>query len=229
MAKTGTRNNSSSTSFPMILMVLFSLLAGLSHPVKAQVTTPIAHNEPYDTTTYLHGRIADYTTHSGLFQVHIINLSRNRATLSDRFGYFNLEAKLHDTIYLSHVGFKKRLYRVTEAELDSGGIATIYMYEDTIMLKKFRLLSATREVQFKSDFISRPFIPDTLNPAFEAFIKENYFSAPHGGIVLPGPFTIIYENFNRSARLKRRIEKNREDYFENLPEEEKNKVLFFED
>jgi hypothetical protein len=208
------------------VMILIFIALFLSVTVSGQEVSPYEHG---DTLTRLHGKVTDFTTHNGLFQVHIINLSRNRATLSDRFGYFTLEAMLHDTIYLSHVGFKKRLFKVTSHDLDSGAISTIYMYEDTIMLKKFRLLSATREVQFKSDFITRPFIPDTLNPAFEAFIKENHFSAPSGGIVLPGPFTILYENFNRGARLQRRIERNREEYYENLPEEEKRRVLFFDE
>ncbi|MFO7722928.1 MAG: hypothetical protein R6V49_06860 [Bacteroidales bacterium] len=226
-------NSTKVTSHPSIHLVIRALLVSffalVFSPGFTQVTTRDANDHDPDSIMYLNGRVANYLTHNGLFQVHIINLSRNRATLSDRFGYFTLEARLYDTIYFSHVGFKKRLYRLSPSELDSGSIATIYMYEDTIMLKKFRLLSASREVQFKSDFISRPFIPDTLNPAFEAFIKENHFSAPTGGIVLPGPFTIIYENFNRGARLKRRIERNREQYFENLPEEEKQKVLFFDD
>lgn len=193
--------------------------------VSAQDTLPVLP----DPVIMMNGKVSDQQTGNGLFHVHIINLSRNRATLSDRFGYFNIEAKLNDTIYFSHVGFKKRLVRITESETDSGAIFSVFMTQDTVVLRKFVLLSATRQVQFKHDFITRQVIPDTLNPAFEAFMKENYFSAPSGGIVLPGPFTLIYENFNRSARLQRRIEKNRELYYNNLPEEEKRKVLFHEE
>jgi hypothetical protein len=182
-----------------------------------------------ETIFMMNGKVVEHHTGNGLFHVHIINLSRNRATLSDRFGYFNIEAKLDDTVYFSHVGFKKRLVKITETETDSGAIFTVRMVQDTVMLRKFVLLSATREVQFKHDFITRKVVPDTLNPAFEAFMKENYFSAPSGGIVLPGPFTLIYDNFNRSARLQRRIERNRALYYDNLPEEEKQKVLFHEE
>lgn len=182
-----------------------------------------------DSAIYLSGKVVDNSTKNGLFHVHVINLSMNRATLSDRFGYFTVQAKNSDTLYFSHVGYKKRLYRLKTDDIDTTGILSINLYEDTIMLKKFRLLSATKQAQFKSDFVNRPFIPDTLNPAFEAFMKENYFSAPMGGIVLPGPFTLIYENFNKSARLQRRIERNRAQYYDNLPEEEKRDVLFYDE
>ncbi len=182
-----------------------------------------------DTIIMISGKVVESHTGNGLFNVHIINLSRNRATLSDRFGYFALEAALYDTVYFSHVGFKKRLVRITPSELDSGAIITVNLYQDTVMLKRFRVLAASRQVQFRHDFITKPFVPDTLNPAFEAFMNENHFSAPSGGIVLPGPFTLIYENFNKSARLQRRIERNRSLYYDNLPEEEKRKVLFYEE
>lgn len=177
----------------------------------------------------IEGRVIDYSSKEGLFHVHIINLSRNRATLSDRTGHFYLQAKESDTIYLSHVGYKKRLYKVSADDTVRSKVFTVNLYADTVMLQRFRLLSATREAQFRSDFVNRRVVRDTLNPAFEAFMKENHFSAPSPGLVLPGPFTILYENFNKSARLQRRIERNREQYYDNLPEEEKKKILFHEE
>jgi len=204
---------------------LIFLIFTVSGSVFGQDTLPVTP----ETIFMMNGKVVEQHSGNGLFHVHIINLSLNRATLSDRFGYFNIEAKLDDTVYFSHVGFKKRLVKITETETDSGAIFTVRMVQDTVMLRKFVLLSATREVQFKHDFITRKVVPDTLNPAFEAFMKENYFSAPSGGIVLPGPFTLIYDNFNRSARLQRRIERNRALYYDNLPEEEKQKVLFHEE
>jgi hypothetical protein len=206
---------------PVIVLLIIS--------IGPKTTLANKPSEDDSTIVILSGKVVNSSNNNSLFHVHIINLSLNRATLSDRFGYFHLEARLDDTLYLSHVGFKKRLYRLTPDAFDSGAIATIQLYEDTVMLKKFRLLAATREVQFKTDFVNRQVVPDTLNPAFEAFIKENHFTAPSYGIVLPGPFTVIYENFNKQARLKRRIERNRSEYYDNLPEEEKKKVLFFEE
>lgn len=211
--------------FLMKLFLTFLFLISFSFLARSQIRGELSP----DTIIIVSGKVVESHTGNGLFHVHIINLSRNRATLSDRFGYFALEAALYDTVYFSHVGFKKRLVRITPAETDSGGIFTVYLYQDTVMLKRFRVLAASRQVQFKHDFITKPFVPDTLNPAFEAFMKENHFSAPSGGIVLPGPFTLIYENFNKSARLQRRIERNRTIYYDNLPEEEKRKVLFHEE
>jgi hypothetical protein len=189
-----------------------------------EVDTPAA-----DTVVIVRGRVTEYTAGAPLFHVHIINLSRNRATLSDREGYFRLQCAAGDTVYFSHVGYKKRLVPVPRAIADTGYLFNVILYQDTIMLRSFRVLAASRQVQFRHDFITKQVVPDTLNPAFEAFMKENYFSAPSGGIVLPGPFTLIYENFNKSARLQRRIERNRERYYENLPEEEKRKVLFHDE
>jgi hypothetical protein len=186
---------------------------------------PVLH----DTIVFTHGEVTDHLTGRYMFHVHIINLSRNRAALSDRKGQFSLQVKAGDTIYFSHVGYKKRLVTVPDALHDTGFVFRVSMVQDTVILKQFRVLAASRQVQFKHDFITRQVIPDTLNPAFEAFVQENHFHAPTGSIVLPGPFTLIYENFNKSARLQRRIERNRTRYYDNLPEEEKRKVLFHDE
>ncbi len=182
-----------------------------------------------DTVAMVRGKVVERHTGTPMFHAHIINLSRNRATLSDRDGHFRLPAAAGDTVYFSHVGYKKRLVPVPARSIDSGDLFRVALYVDTVVLRHFRVLAASRQVQFRHDFINRQVAPDTLNPAFEAFLQENHFSAPTGSIVLPGPVTLIYENFNRSARQQRRIARNRERYFEHLPEEEKRKVLFYDE
>ncbi len=182
-----------------------------------------------DTVHMLHGRVSGLTGILPMVQVHIINLSLNRATLTDRSGFFQIEAARNDTLYFSHIGFKKKLIRYLPEHRDSSGLLQVIMSEDTVVLKRYRVFAATRIVQFRSDFISREVVKDTLNPAFEAFLEENHFVAPSAGIVLPGPFTLIYENFNKQARLKRKLERNRQEYYDNLSEEEKKKVLFHND
>ncbi|HRZ43146.1 MAG TPA: hypothetical protein P5228_10640 [Bacteroidales bacterium] len=181
-----------------------------------------------DTIVMIRGKVTSSGSILSLLQVHIINLSLNRATLSDRLGNFLIEAQEGDTLYFSHVGFKKRLVRYSSGFLDTAGIFHVLMFEDTTVLKRYRVFAATRVVQFKSDFIARKAEEDTLNTAFETFKEENYFKAPSAGLVLPGPFTLIYENFNKQARLKKKLDRNRQEYYDNLSEEEKRKVLFFE-
>lgn len=199
------------------------LLAGKA--ANAQEQNP----EFQDTIRLIQGKVISAGSILSLLQVHIINLSLNRATLSDRLGNFMIEAKEGDTLYLSHVGFKKRLVQYSSRFNDTAGIYHVVMFEDTTVLKRYRVFAATRLVQFKSDFISKKAEEDTLNPAFETFKEENYFKAPSAGLVLPGPFTLIYENFNKHARLRKKLDRNRQEYYDNLSEEEKRKVLFYED
>lgn len=219
----------SSFQFLNKLLILLSIgLLTLSTVQRASCQE--SHITQGDSTWMVRGRVVESISKSPLMQVHIINLSLNRATLSGREGEFILESRPGDTVYFSYVGYKKRLVGIKYADTDTGAVLQVILYEDTIMLKKFRVFAASVQVQFRSDFISRTVVPDTLNPAFEAFRQENHFSAPNtSGLVLPGPFTLIYENFNKRARLKRRIERNRSEYYENLPEEEKQKVLFNDD
>lgn len=196
------------------------LIIALSYPqLKAADTTKT------DSIFILNGRVFDPISDEGLFYAHILNLSYNSAAISDRHGNFRLRVRSYDTLYLSHVGFKKQIYYLGEVFQDTATY-TINLYRDTVVLERFRLLAASKQVQFRTDFLNKRLQPDTLNPAFTEFIKETHFSAPSGGIILPGPATMIYETFNRSARLKRKIEQNRARYFDNLPEEEKRKVLF---
>lgn len=206
-----------------VVLLGVMLLAGVTAEAQEQ------HTDFQDTIQIVHGKVSAAAGILSLLQVHIINLSLNRATLSDRLGNFLIEANEGDTLYLSHVGFKKRLVQYSSRFRDTAGIYHVMMFEDTTVLKRYRVFAATRVVQFKSDFISKKVEEDTLNPAFEAFKEENYFKAPSAGLVLPGPFTLIYENFNKHARLKKKLDRNRQEYYDNLSEEEKRKVLFFED
>ncbi len=202
-------------------VLTFLLLTSIAMSVDAQ--------EQRDSTFFIGGRIYDKNTGHSLTYAHIINLNLNAATVSNRQGFFILEASAYDTLYISHIGYKKRLF-YTKSKSDSFFLYSIPLFTDTFMLKPYNVFGATPLAQFRSNFISHRLPKDTINPAFTRFVEEeNHFTTLETSIVLPGPVTMLYNHFNRSARLKRKLEQNRAQYYDNLPEEERQKVIFYDE
>ncbi len=51
--------------------------------------------------------------------VHVLNKTRNKATITNLYGYFSITASLNDTLLFSAVQFKKKELIVSQAMLDS--------------------------------------------------------------------------------------------------------------
>lgn len=207
-------------------IIIFMILLLNIRPVHAQNNDTISK---LDSSFFITGKVYDQYFKSSMTYVHIINLSNNRATLSDRKGNFMIRANWDDTLYFSHIGYKKKLLRLYRLPGDTSKHVSVALVQDTIYLQNFKLIAPGKLHEFRREFINLKVPEDTLNPAFVEFVKEDYFVTPELSITIPGPITILYDNFNRKARLERRIQKNRSRYYDNLPEEEKRKVLFYDE
>lgn len=65
----------------------------------------------------LKGRIIN--NNQGVADVHVMNTTRNRATISDADGYFTINVNLNDTIIFSAVQFKRKTLVVSASMLQS--------------------------------------------------------------------------------------------------------------
>lgn len=55
----------------------------------------------------------------GIPNVHLLNLSANRATISNAAGYFKLDARVGDTLLISAIRYQRKTFTVSEAMLQS--------------------------------------------------------------------------------------------------------------
>lgn len=68
----------------------------------------------------LEGKVINLNT--GIADVHVINTSSNKATITDEDGLFSIAARLNDTILFSAVQYKRMTLVVTRAMLESSSI-----------------------------------------------------------------------------------------------------------
>ena len=68
----------------------------------------------------LEGKVT--STNKSIADVHVINTSSNRATITDEEGLFTIAARLNDTILFSAVQYKRMTLVVTRAMLESSSI-----------------------------------------------------------------------------------------------------------
>lgn len=59
---------------------------------------------------------------NGVADVHVLNTSAGKATISDENGDFSIPARINDTLLFSAVQFKRKLLVVSHAMLESNGI-----------------------------------------------------------------------------------------------------------
>jgi hypothetical protein len=70
-------------------------------------------NQPQIEKGKISAIIKDDTSGKVLINVHIINLNSVRGTITNEKGYFELEAKINDTLHVSFIGYQSLKVRVT--------------------------------------------------------------------------------------------------------------------
>ena len=59
-----------------------------------------------DQTGVVKGRVQSETSESILQNVHVLNLTKVKGTITNSSGEFEIKAKVNDTLYFSYIGYK---------------------------------------------------------------------------------------------------------------------------
>ena len=153
--------------------------------------------------------------------VHILNLSKGTGTVSSFDGSFELYVRDQDSLKISCIGFCDR-YFIINRHLIPDNI-NIYLEKDTILMDELLVFPFGPRRFFKYTFLNLK-LPEekdeyTINPAFTMF-KEGEGPAPPAGLVLKGPVQLLYDAFNKKARLHRKLERSRRKFGKYLVPEE---------
>ena len=76
----------------------------------------------------LEGKVIN--SNKGIADVHVMNTSSNRATITDEEGLFSIATRLNDTILFSAVQYKRVNLVVTRAMLESSSIVCLLYTSD---------------------------------------------------------------------------------------------------
>jgi len=104
----------------MRTLLLYVLLLATCFPVQSQEQGK--SKEKKQEVTKVSGTVQNAADDRPLEGVHIINLSKVKASVTNENGEFSLAATVNDTLYLSYIGFKALRVRVTNDWIKYGAV-----------------------------------------------------------------------------------------------------------
>ena len=170
----------------------------------------------------LKGRVVSADSLSPIPNVHILSELSYYGTTSDFKGMFSMLVRKNDTLRISSVGFVTEIISVSYDSIDVSNFK-IVMQRDTIMLQEIDIFphmdNHAVERIIRQIPIEEPFIMKGANENIGAVLYQKPKKIPDDkGII--SPIQTLYNRFNKKARLKKKLEKNRRKYEKTLMESE---------
>lgn len=157
---------------------------------------------------------------------HVISKMGHCGTISNRDGVFLIPARKVDTLWVSCIGYSRRLIPIdsTMADIDT---MCIVLHRDTITLKEVTIFPFYDYATFKQMIIDMPSKPtpreiQLLNEELAGMRsgkKRNpYFNMENGGFTM-SPIQYFYDKYNSSVRRQNKLLRNRRMFNEILREQ----------
>lgn len=142
--------------------------------------------------------------------VHVLNLTKGTGTITSEKGTFVLSVRNADTIKFSSIGFED--HNIIICSLLLRDKVLIFLRTDTVQMKEFTVYPFPPRRFFKLVFLETR-VPDEKIPDF-CFpgLKDDPGYVPPIGIRMMGPTQFLYNTFNKKARTRRKLIKNRKRY-----------------
>lgn len=154
---------------------------------------------------------------------HVISKMAHCGTISNQQGKFHILAREVDTLWVSCVGYGRRLITIDESIRNTDTLV-IRLSPETITLNEVTVLPFTNYETFKEMLITMPSIKtlDEIERLSED-LEDLWLSRVPAGSGKPtitgNPIQYLYDNFNASARRQTRLQRNRRMYNEVLREQ----------
>ena len=151
------------------------------------------------------GEIRDID-HEPVSYAHIQVKSKNEGWVGDYYGKFSIGLLAGDTLLITAVSFHPAVIPIPLNIAGNEYLMQVILQKDTVNLKELVIHPwPSTYSQFKKEFmeldVEDPIANLDLNlPSPEEMRNLAY---PEGGIFIPGPIGILYNQFSREARLKR--------------------------
>ena len=153
---------------------------------------------------------------------HVISKLAHCGTITDRQGKFHIQARQIDTLWVSCVGYTRRLVAL-DTTLTSSDTLVIRLRPETITLREVTVLPFTNYETFKEMLITMPSIktPEELQRLDEDLKEiQNGVNMGNGmATISASPIQYLYDKYNASARRQATLLRNRRMYNEVLREQ----------
>jgi hypothetical protein len=137
---------------------------------------------------------------------HILVKSRNEGWVGDYYGNFRADVYPGDTLFISAISFQSEIIQIPLITNSVDYHIQVVMQPDTVNLKEVLVYPwpATFR-QLKKEFIELEIDDPIANldlhlPSPEELRNLAY---PDGGIIIPGPIGLLYDQFSKEARAKK--------------------------
>ncbi len=142
--------------------------------------------------------------------VHVISKFNRWGTITNEEGRFKLYVQYMDSILISSIGFSSVILQIDSSILAYDSIYEILITKDTVTINEVVIRGYWDYSTMKEIIINMtPVDLSQFYPSWEN--TELLYLEPHP-MTFKGPIQALYDAFNRSARLQRRLIKNRREY-----------------
>jgi len=183
--------------FPLLTLVLLSVGS-----LSAQQTN--------DSLLVLNGTVLTSDSLLPVPNAHIISKFNHWGTISNDKGRFKIFVSPYDSVLFTTIGFKPTIVYIDDSvqrELDH---FRAFMIKDTVMINEIIIHAFYDYRTFKQMIIEmKPLNLDQFYPDWEGTELLYKQPTPMG---FKGPVQALYDWLNRSARLQRKLIKNRKEY-----------------
>lgn len=180
----------------------------------------MAQSAPGDSTFIFKGKVVNVEKMNGLYNAHIININKNVGTVSFYDGTFQIHASPGDSLKISLIGYKTKTLQIKKSHRKRLTPLIIPLQFSPIDVRGITVYGKTYE-QFKRDFVQLDIEPIPVNEeALESIDDELDLLGPATPRGFKGPIQMLYDRFNETERLRRKILRNRKKY--GNPEDYKN-------
>ena len=188
-----------------------------------------AQNEDKPQRMDFYGYVVTADSLRPIRNTHVISKMAHCGTISNQQGKFHIQARQVDTLWVSCVGYTRRLIAI-DASFTSADTLVIRLYPETITLREVTVLPFTNYETFKEMLITMPSIETPREiKRLEEDLDDLWLSrAPVGNgkpTITGSPIQYLYDKYNKSARLQATLRRNRRMYNEVLREQGRNEEL----
>ena len=154
---------------------------------------------------------------------HVISKMAHYGTITNQQGKFHIQAHQVDTLWVSCIGYNRRLIAI-DSTISSSDTLVIRLLPETITLREVTVLPFTNYESFKEMLITMPSIktPDEIQRLHNE-LDELWLSREPAGngkpTITANPIQYLYDKYNASARRQATLQRNRRMYNEVLREQ----------
>lgn len=185
-----------------------------------------AQNKPDD-----HGRRPYYgivisaANREPIRNTHVISKMAHCGTITNMEGRFVIPAKGIDTLWISCLGYSRRLIAIDSTMAADRDTLLIALRSDTITLREVVIMPFYDYATFKQMLITMPTIEtpreiQRLNDELDDYWVRHPYLPGNGMVtVTANPIQFLYDKYNKSARRQAQLLRNRRMYNEVLREQ----------